>query len=110
MSVWAIRAGEPATTVVVVAVAATAGAMLSMAVKDRISALGLPPAPERGLSFLLAGRDGRYLLLAVTAVLGRPLIGLVAVAATSAVALLLRVALVRAWIARGTPASRPIGR
>jgi 1L-myo-inositol 1-phosphate cytidylyltransferase / CDP-L-myo-inositol myo-inositolphosphotransferase len=110
MSVWAIHQSEPATTVVMLAVAATAGAMLSMAVKDRIAALGLPPAPERGLSFLLAGRDGRFLLLAVAAVLGRPLLGLVAVAATSAITLLLRVALVRAWISRGRPSSAPIGR
>jgi hypothetical protein len=37
------------------AVAATFGAMLSMASKDRIALLGLTPAPERALGWLLGG-------------------------------------------------------
>ena len=69
--------------------AATAGALLSMASKDRAAALGLPPAPERALGWLLGGRDGRLLLVAVAAVLGAP------VAATSALSLGLRVAFLR---------------
>jgi hypothetical protein len=76
-------------------VAATAGALLSMASKDRAAALGLPPAPERALGWLLGGRDGRLLLVAVGAVLGAPLAALAAVAATSALSLGLRVAFLR---------------
>jgi hypothetical protein len=34
-----------------------------MASKDRAAALGLPPAPERALGWLLGGRDGRLLLV-----------------------------------------------
>lgn len=67
----------------VLTVAATAGAMLSMASKDRIVALGLPPAPERALGLLLGGRDGRSLIVAVCAVIGLPVLALGAVTITS---------------------------
>jgi NADPH:quinone reductase-like Zn-dependent oxidoreductase len=59
------------------------------------AALGLPPAPERALGWLLGGRDGRLLLVAVGAVLGAPLAALAAVTATSALSLGLRVAFLR---------------
>jgi hypothetical protein len=81
--------------VLVLTVAATAGALLSMASKDRAAALGLPPAPERALAWLLGGRDGRLLPVAVGALLGAPLAALAAVAATSALSLSLRVAFLR---------------
>jgi len=68
-------------------VAATTGALLSMASKDRAAALGLPPAPERALGWLLGGRDGRLLLVAVGAALGVPVVALAAVTATSALSL-----------------------
>ena len=76
-------------------VAATAGAMLSMASKDRVSALGLPPAPERAIGLLLGGRDGRLLLVAVGAILNRPAMALAAVTATSFVSLAVRVLVIR---------------
>jgi hypothetical protein len=76
-------------------VAATAGALLSMASKDRAAALGLPPAPERALGWLLGGRDGRLLLVTVGALLGAPVAALAAVTATSALSLCLRVAFLR---------------
>ena len=66
-----------------------------MASKDRATALGLPPAPERALGWLLGGRDGRLLLVATGAVLGAPNAALAAVAATSALALGLRIAFLR---------------
>jgi len=94
LGVWALG-GHDARGVVVLAVAATAGALLSMASKDRAAALGLPPAPERALGWLLGGRDGRLLLVAVGAVLGAPVWALAAVAATSALSLGLRVAFLR---------------
>ncbi len=91
LGLWALAGPTDPRMVLALTAAATAGALLSMATKDRAAALGLPPPPERQLGFLLAGRDGRLLLVAVAAVLGRPVAGLAAVAATSALALALRV-------------------
>jgi hypothetical protein len=81
--------------VLALTVAATTGAILSMATKDRAAALGLPPAPERALGWLLGGRDGRLLLVAIGALLGAPIAALVAVTTTSALSLGLRVAFLR---------------
>jgi CDP-L-myo-inositol myo-inositolphosphotransferase len=89
LGVWAL-AGSSEQAALLLAVAATAGAMLSMASKDRIAALGLPPAPERRLAWLLGGRDGRLLIVAVCALVGQPLLALGAVAVTSVLSLALR--------------------
>jgi CDP-L-myo-inositol myo-inositolphosphotransferase len=101
LTVWALERSDAPEVVAILAIAATTGSMLSMASKDRIAALGLPPAPERWIGFLLGGRDARLLLVAVAAVASRPEIGLAVVAATSglslAVRLLLTRAALRAW-------------
>jgi len=89
LGVWAL-AGSSDGVAMILTVGATAGALLSMASKDRIVALGLPPAPERRLAFLLGGRDGRLLIIAVCAVVGQPLLALVAVTITSSLSLGLR--------------------
>jgi choline kinase/phosphatidylglycerophosphate synthase len=94
LGLWALDGHAP-RTVLVLTVAATAGALLSMASKDRAAALGLRPAPDRALGWLLGGRDGRLLLVAVGALLGAPLATLAAVTATSALSLGLRVAFLR---------------
>jgi len=94
LGVWALD-GHASRGVLVLTVAATTGALLSMASKDRAAALGLPPAPDRALGWLLGGRDGRLLLVAVGALLGAPVAALVAVTATSALSLGLRVAFLR---------------
>jgi 1L-myo-inositol 1-phosphate cytidylyltransferase / CDP-L-myo-inositol myo-inositolphosphotransferase len=94
LGVWALE-GHGARGVLALTVAATAGALLSMATKDRAAALGLPPAPERALGWLLGGRDGRLLLVAMGALLGAPVAALAAVTATSALSLGLRVAFLR---------------
>jgi CDP-L-myo-inositol myo-inositolphosphotransferase len=94
LGLWALD-GHGARGVLGLTVAATAGALLSMASKDRAAALGLPPAPERALGWLLGGRDGRLLLVSLGALLGAPLATLAAVAATSALSLGLRVAFLR---------------
>lgn len=91
LGVWALRGSVSPAPVVALTVAATAGAMLSMATKDRIRALGLPRAPERAIAFLLGGRDGRLLLVAVFAVSGLPVVALAAVAVTSWPSLAVRV-------------------
>ena len=94
LGLWALD-GHDARSVLVLTVAATSGALLSMASKDRAAALGLPAAPERTLGWLLGGRDGRLLLVAVGAALGAPVAALAAVTATSALSLSLRVAFLR---------------
>ena len=94
LGLWALAANDP-RGVLVLTVAATTGALLSMASKDRAAALGLPAAPERAIGWLLGGRDGRLLLVAVGAVLGAPVAALAAVTATSALSLSLRVVLLR---------------
>jgi CDP-L-myo-inositol myo-inositolphosphotransferase len=104
LAVWSVEQGNDPTLTSVLAVAATAGAMLSMATKDRIAARGLPPTPERGLGFLLGGRDGRLLLVAVAALLGHPQWALVAVVVTAAVSLSLRIVIARLWASRLGPA------
>jgi 1L-myo-inositol 1-phosphate cytidylyltransferase / CDP-L-myo-inositol myo-inositolphosphotransferase len=94
LGLWALD-GHDARGVLALTVAATTGALLSMASKDRAAALGLPPAPERALGWLLGGRDGRLLLVAVGALIGAPVAALAAVTATSALSLVLRVAFLR---------------
>jgi phosphatidylglycerophosphate synthase len=94
LGLWALD-GHDARVVLALTVAATAGALLSMATKDRATALGLPPAPERKLGWLLGGRDGRLLIVAVAALLGSPVAALAAATATSALPLGLRVAFLR---------------
>jgi phosphatidylglycerophosphate synthase len=94
VALWALSGAARPSVVLVLAVAATAGALLSMATKDRAAALGLDPAPERALAFLLGGRDGRLLLVAVGSLAGQPTLTLIAVTATSALSLALRLLLV----------------
>jgi CDP-L-myo-inositol myo-inositolphosphotransferase len=96
LSVWAIGGGMVSPTAgVILAVAATAASMLSMATKDRIAAVGLPAAPERRIGYLLGGRDGRLLLVTACALVGRPAWALIAVTATAGAALVIRLILVR---------------
>jgi 1L-myo-inositol 1-phosphate cytidylyltransferase / CDP-L-myo-inositol myo-inositolphosphotransferase len=98
LAVWALDAGTSPRVAVVLGVAATAGSILSMATKDRISALRLPPAPERRIGYLLGGRDGRLLVIAVCALFGQPVLALALVTATSFASLIARLALTRATI------------
>lgn len=95
LGLWALAEGSSPSWVLGITVAATTGTMLSMATKDRATALALPPAPERVLGWLLGGRDGRLLLVTAFAVAGLPEVALLAIAATSAVSVCARVVLVR---------------
>jgi CDP-L-myo-inositol myo-inositolphosphotransferase len=90
-ALWALDRGGAGHAVVLAAIAATASSMLSMASKDRISALGMPAAPERALGWLLGGRDGRLLILAICAIAGEPLLGLVLVSASGLTSAAVRV-------------------
>jgi len=95
---WALSLGTPPRLAVALGVAATAGSILSMATKDRIAALRLPPAPERRIGYLLGGRDGRLLVIVVCALFGAPALALAVVTATSFASLLIRLVLTRATI------------
>jgi phosphatidylglycerophosphate synthase len=95
LAAWAVRDGAPSDVAVGLCAAAVAASLLSMASKDRIAALGLPPAPEEALGWLLGGRDGRLLIVTLTGLLGAPGPGLIAITATAGVTLVLRLVLVR---------------
>jgi 1L-myo-inositol 1-phosphate cytidylyltransferase / CDP-L-myo-inositol myo-inositolphosphotransferase len=95
LGVWALGEGVSGTAVVLFVVAATSGAMLSMATKDRVAALGLDPPSERRIGWLLGGRDGRLFLIFILSVVGLPLWALGIIAGTSLVASALRVGFAR---------------
>ena len=95
LGVWALRSGGDPTVVILLVVAATTGAMLSMATKDRVAALGLEPPSERRIGWLLGGRDGRLFLIFVLSLLGLPLWALASVSATSLLSSALRVGFAR---------------
>jgi phosphatidylglycerophosphate synthase len=95
LGLWALDRGWSPGAVLVLVAAALSGSLLSMATKDRAIALGLPAAPERALGWLLGGRDGRLLIVAIGAIAGWPVAALAAVGATSAVSVAIRVASVR---------------
>jgi choline kinase/phosphatidylglycerophosphate synthase len=98
LGIWALTATALSTAVVLVlAVAATFGSVMSMASKDRITAYGLPPQNEPAFAWLLAGRDGRLFLVAILAILGLPAAALAAVAATATLTLVVRVTSVLLW-------------
>ena len=104
LGVWAAaEAGgaDDVTSVIWLTSAALAGSMLSMASKDRAELLGLGRAPERWIGRLLGGRDGRMLLIALAAAVGRPLLGLGVVAVTSLVSVAIRVTYVLRGAGRG---------
>jgi CDP-L-myo-inositol myo-inositolphosphotransferase len=94
LGLWALSLGVGANLTLGLTVAAAAGSLLSMASKDRAAAVGLPVGPERVLAFLMGGRDGRLLIIAVAAIFSAPLAALVAVATTSMLSVCLRVVLV----------------
>ena len=95
LGVWAASAGADPTLTVLLLTAATSGAILSMATKDRVAVLGLEPPSEHRLGWLLGGRDGRLFLVFVLAILGEPLWALGVTAATSLFASSIRVGFAR---------------
>lgn len=95
LGMWAADLGADPRWVLGLVVAATAGAMLSMATKDRVAVLGLEPPSERRIGWLLGGRDGRLFLIFVLALLGEPLWALAVTAATSLFSSAIRVGFAR---------------
>jgi CDP-L-myo-inositol myo-inositolphosphotransferase len=72
-----------------------AWALLAQAGKERSTALGLPAPTERLLGYMLGGRDGRLFLVTAWAVLGHPMVALVAFSAAWVASVIIRVLLVR---------------
>jgi CDP-L-myo-inositol myo-inositolphosphotransferase len=108
---WALSVGQITPNgAVLLAVAATAVSLLSTATKDRIAVLGLPAAPEARLNLLLAGRDGRLLLVAIAALAGEPLWGLAAIVVVGSLSLLLRLSFVLRRASRQRRGGRTISR
>ncbi|TMK12096.1 MAG: hypothetical protein E6G63_11555 [Actinobacteria bacterium] len=91
LTIWAVNAGMiGASWAIVLAVGALTGSMLSMATKDRIRALGMREPPEDRLRPLLGGKDARLLLIAMAAVVGQPVWGLIAIVVTTVATLIAR--------------------
>ena len=90
MSIWALRTGVAPEVAVGLGCAAVTASFLSMAIKDRASALRLPGANDRVLVWALGGRDGRCLMLAVFAAVGLPAVGLAVVTVSAAATALAR--------------------
>lgn len=95
LAIWAFHLGQGSVAVILLAVGATSVSLLSMATKDRVKALSLPPAPERAIAYLMGGRDGRLLLVSAAALAGAPYLGLWAIVVTGGVSLLARMMSVR---------------
>jgi choline kinase/phosphatidylglycerophosphate synthase len=95
LAVWSVHLGASDLSVVLLAVAASSLSVLSMATKDRITALALPAAPERAIGYTLGGRDGRLLLVTAAALASTPLWGLFAIVVTGGLSLVARVFSVR---------------
>ena len=98
LALWALESGSSSTVVLWLAVLATTGSMLSMATKDRITALRLPAPPERWIGYLLGGHDGRFLIATIGAIAGRPVLVLAVITVTSLASLAIRMLLTRATI------------
>ena len=91
LGVWAVDTGTTPGTAVFLTASAITGSLLSMATKDRMTALGLRGPSERLLGWLMGGRDGRLLTIAVLAILGYPVVAQIVVTVTSLLASVLRV-------------------
>jgi 1L-myo-inositol 1-phosphate cytidylyltransferase / CDP-L-myo-inositol myo-inositolphosphotransferase len=85
---------SPRTILLLAAIGAAWG-LLAQAGKERSTVLGLPPPTERLLGYLLGGRDGRLLLVTAWAVLGHPMVALVAFSVAWVATVVIRVFLVR---------------
>jgi hypothetical protein len=91
LAIWAVHDGMMGDAwVILLAVAAVTGSMLSMATKDRVRALGMRDGREDRIRLLFGGRDARLLLVAIAAIAGRPVWGLIAIVATTTVTLVAR--------------------
>ena len=77
LGLWALTRPFGGRTVLLLLAIAIAWAVVAMGTKEASDTYGLPPATEHLLGFILGGRDGRLLLVAGGAILGRPMLAVV---------------------------------
>jgi phosphatidylglycerophosphate synthase len=82
-------------TILLLGAIGAAWALLAQAGKERSTVLGLPAPTERLLGYLLGGRDGRLFLVTAWAVLGHPMVALVAFSVAWVASVIIRVFLVK---------------
>jgi choline kinase/phosphatidylglycerophosphate synthase len=92
---WVLENSFHPRTVLFLAAIGIAWATLAQAGKERSTVLGLPAPTERLLGYLLGGRDGRLFLVTAWAVLGHPMVALVAFSVAYVASVVIRVLLVR---------------
>jgi hypothetical protein len=92
---WVLENSFHPRTVLFLAAIGIAWATLAQAGKERSTVLGLPAPTERLLGYLLGGRDGRLFLVTAWAVLGHPMVALVAFSVAYVASVAIRVFLVR---------------
>lgn len=90
LGIWALDSRATPIMVLALMCSALTVSMLSMSIKDRAMALRLPGAADPTILQALAGRDGRLLILAISACLSLPVAGLAIVTVTGAAGTLAR--------------------
>jgi phosphatidylglycerophosphate synthase len=102
IGLWAIDATFNGRKVALMAVIAVVWVAVASRARRATISLELPPSAEGVIGSLMAGRDGRLLILGTGAVLGHPVSGIVVAAALYFVSATVRLYIVRS--ARGTSA------
>ena len=92
---WVLENSFHPRTVLLLGAIGIAWATLAQAGKERSTVLGLPAPTERLLGYLLGGRDGRLFLVTAWAVLGHPMVALMAFSVAYVASVAIRVFLVR---------------
>ena len=95
MGLWAIEDSFRPSMAALIAAIACGWALFHWIVSRKTVALALEPRAEKSLGFLLGSRDGRLLLVAAGGLLGRPLLGVLAMATGYVVSVAARAFLVR---------------
>jgi choline kinase/phosphatidylglycerophosphate synthase len=95
LGLWAIDATFNARTFLLMSAIAVAWVLVASRARRATISLELPPAAEGVIGSLLAGRDGRLLILGIGAVLGHPLSAIVVGAAFYFVSATVRLYIVR---------------
>jgi phosphatidylglycerophosphate synthase len=96
LGLWSLHIHFRPKIVVLLMAIGAAWAITAMAGREKTTVLGLSPAAEGILGFLMGGRDGRLLLVAIGAIIGRPLLAVGAFSVAWIVTVALRVFLLTA--------------